>query len=407
MEEPLDTRGVIIVGGGVAGVTAAFELRKGGFRGRITLLDAGTFPHDRPPLTKDFLWGHAGDDEVALYSPAAFEEQAIDLSTHSLVTSIDLRDLGVVCEDGSRFEGDFIVLATGGLARIPAESISLHENVHRIRTIDDARRLKRELTPGRRLLVIGGGLLGVELSYTARLVGVDVTIVEPQLWPLTPIVGDRLAHWLHDHAQEAHIAQHQAHVVSLAKSDDNFRAELSDETVVECDVIVAAIGFEPAVHLAVQAGLDVGVGIEVDACQRTSDERVFAIGDCAERHETDRVLRGGHWEAAKIDGERVARSILGESVSPDGAAWFWTDRGDLHLDVVGRMDDCDETVVRGEFGSTAFSVIGMNSGRVAAAACVNDPKTARQLRKIIDAEIECTPDELCDPETDPRRILKR
>ncbi|TXJ04958.1 MAG: FAD-dependent oxidoreductase [Aeromicrobium sp.] len=407
MDNPWGSRGVVIIGGGVAGVTAAFELRKRGYRDAVTILEAGTFPHDRPPLTKGFLSGTLSDDDVSLYTPEAFAEEKIGLKTHASVLTIDTHDLGVELRDGTRLDADFVVLATGGLPRIPAVCEDSRESIHWVRTIEDARRLKRELQPGRRLLVIGGGLLGVELSYTARELGLAVTIVEPVSRPLVHIVGDRLADWLHAHADQAGIVQHEAEVLSITQIDGLFRAELSDGSVVECDVVVAAAGFEPNTRLAGQAGLNVRTGVVVDAGQRTSDERIFAVGDCAERHESGEVYRGGHWEAAKLDGERVACIILGEAAKPHSLPWFWTDRGELHIDVIGQFADCEETLVRGQFGSTSFSVIGLNNGRVAAAACVNDPKTARQLRKIIENNVDCTPDELRDTATDLRRILKR
>lgn len=408
-EEPIINPGhVLIIGAGVAGVTAATTLRQQGHTGPITLVDSGPFPHDRPPLSKEYLSGAHGPEQITLHGPAWFVEHDITLVVGASVDRLRLDGPAVHLGDGTIIEADTVVLATGGRAARPALPGVDDPRVHVLRTVEDADRLRAALTPGTRLLVVGAALLGSEIAVTARQLGCDVTLVDPEPVPLADAVGERLATWLHEQHQHGGVTTRQVCVRGFVPGPSEIRAEFDDGTHADVDVAVIAVGLEPETRLAEAAGLRVDGGILVDAAQRASHPSVLAVGDCSRR-----VLDGeshfvaGHWDAAKNDAVRATATLLGQSPPAETRAWFWSDRHDLHLDVIGDWADAEQTLVRGTFGEPPFLMFGLRGDDLVAAAAVNDPRHARALRKFLDRDAQVDPQLLIDPEVDLRALLRR
>lgn len=395
---------VVIVGAGVAGVTTAATLRLRGYSGTVLLLDRGDFTYDRPPLSKDFLSGTSSRADISLYSPEWFAEHDIDYLPNTEVSSIDTEQLAVETAHG-RMAADWIVLAMGGEAFHPDWLPRDSQRVHTLRTVGDAERLRASLTDETRLLVVGAGLLGAEIALTARTLGAIVSTVDPNPTPLADAVGSRLAAWLLDQLGVQGIAHRTVSVEKVSDMGESLQINFSDGEWQEFDHLVVAVGLEPVTNLAIAAGLTAHTGVQVDSGQRTSHPQILAVGDCAAlRTESGFVSPAGHWEAAKLTGERAADNILGLDPAAHVTAWFWSDRGDLHLDVIGRLPETEQIVERGEFGSETFSLGGFSQGKLVAAASVNDPLSNRHLRKIIDRGHHITPEQFADPETMLKRI---
>lgn len=398
---------VVIAGGGIAGVSTAAALRAGGYDGDITLVDAGEFPYDRPPLSKDFLKGGKDVKDIALMPERWYGDQSVRLVARTSVT--DLRtDTGTVdLSDGTSISADHVVLATGGRPARPPIPGADSRRVHVVRFAEDADRLRPALVPGARVLVVGAGLIGAEVASTAVDLGCEVLVTDPVSPPLAAVLGPEIADWLHGvHASRGVTVLCQG-VESFTERADGVEARFPDGRARVVDVVVLAVGLAPETRLAESAGLEADRGIVVDARQVTSNPAVLAVGDLVRVRRDGTVLaRAGHWESAQDDGRRAAATILGQDAPPERAPWFWTDRYGLHVEVVGHMGGATTTVVRGQVGEPSFAAFALERNHVVAAVAVNDSTAARAARRMIDRRITVDALHLADPATDLRRLLR-
>ena len=398
---------VVVVGGGIGGVSTVAALRAGGYGGELVLVDDAERPTDRPPLSKEYLAGTRSVAEIALEQPGWYDEHAITLVSGARVTALRPAEGVLETADGRTVRADRVVLATGGRAARPPIPGSGSERVHVLRTVEDADRIRAAVAPGTRVLVVGAGLVGAEVGSTLAGLGAEVTLVDPVSPPLAPVFGEPVARWLHDLHRQRGLTVLQAGVDRLDAAGDRVVARLDGAPgEVEADVVVLALGMVPETGLADSAGLVTGRGVRVDEAQVTSNPAVLAIGDATEVV-VDGVVRprAEHWEAARLDGERAAATILGAPLPAPTASWFWTDRHGLHVEVVGDLTAGD-LVLRGELGTPPFSAFSVREGMVVGAVAVDDPKAVRAARRLIDRAIPVDPAALADPSTDLRRLLR-
>lgn len=392
-------RRIVVVGGGISGVSTVAALRSGGFDGDLTLVDAGEFPYDRPPLSKDLLKGAKNLDDIALQPRCWYEDKLVRLIPRTTVTALRADIGGVELGDGTTLRADRVVLATGGSAARPSIPGVDSPLVHVVRTVEDVDRLRCAMMPGARVLVVGAGLIGAEVASTAVDMECDVVLVDPVLPPLISVVGPEVASWLHDlHARRGVRTVH-TRIESFV--DDGLHVEVPGIGVF--DVVVLGLGMIPDTELARAAGLDVGRGVLVDRCQVTSNPAVLAVGDSA------RVRGGtpaGHWESAQHGGQRAATTMLGLPAPQATAPWFWTDRHHRHVEVVGKVAGAGTNVVRGLFGVPPFSVFGLRGDRVVGAVAVDDPISARAARRLIDRGVAVDRADLADSAADLRKLLR-
>lgn len=396
---------IVVVGGGLGGISVCQELRRGGYSGPLTLLDGGEVLHDRPPLSKDFLLGKIDADGIRLQPDEWFAEQDITVRTATRVTRVAPEEGWVELADGERLEADAVVLATGGAARrLPVPG---GERVRVLRDLPDAEHLKSYLRPGSRVLVVGGGLIGAELTATARELGADVVLCDPML-PLENVVGEEVATWLHGLHTEHGVTVHSAGVEEITPTDDGLRACLTNHAEVDADIIVAGIGMIPETAVAEASGAVVDQGVVVDPEQRTSIPGLWAIGDCTRPTAADGTLlpRVEHWEGAMHAAARAAASILGKEAPTQGSEWFWSDRYGHHLEVVGHPT-AGEQVVRGTVGQPPFAVLAVDDGHLVGALSVDDPQTVRAARRLLERGTAVTAAELADPDVDLRKLARR
>lgn len=398
---------VVIVGGGIGGVSTAAALRAGGFSGEVVLVDDGEVPLDRPPLSKDYLAGTRSRHEIALEQPEWYDDHDVRLLARARVTSLRPGEGVVETEDGMMLRADRVVLATGGRAARPPIPGADSERVHVLRTVDDADRLRAAVGSGTRVLVVGAGLIGAEVTSTLAGLGADVTLIDAVAPPLAGTVGESVAQWLHDVHRARGVTVHQCRVERLELVGDGLRAHFGDgQGSADVDRVVLAVGMVPETSLAQAAGIATGRGVVVDPDQVTSNPAVLAIGDATELRVGGVVRpRGEHWEAARLDGERAAATILGAPRPAPTAGWFWTDRHGLHVEVVGEMA-AGRLVVRGILGSPPFSAFAVRDGVVVGAVAVDDSKVVRAARRLIDRAVPVDAEALADPSTDLRRLLR-
>lgn len=405
---------VVVIGGGIAGVSTCASLRQLGHRGPVTVVDAGDQLHDRPPLSKDYLAGRTDEDGVRIYPPSWFIEHDIDVRTGVQVLDLDPVTGRVALADGSQLVGETVVLATGAAARpLP---VAGGERALTLRSLPDARRLRSRLGPGVRLVVCGAGLVGAEVASTASALGVEVTLVDPDPAPLAALLGQEVAAALHsDHARHG-VRAVTAAVESLVAQGDATEVRLEDGQRLLADLVVAAIGPRVVDELARQAGIEVADdaagGVLVDPRQRTSAPSVLAVGDGTRRRGTTTpAASAGHWDAARLDGLAAAAVLLDEPVPTRGAPWFWSDRHGRHIEVVGEPTAAATRLARGVPGPGPFVVVGWDDGVLTGAVTVDDTRTARAVRRLVDRRVVVDAGELAslltDPTGDVRSLLRR
>ncbi len=364
-------------------------------------------PYDRPPLSKEYLAGTRTLDDIALRPPGWYDEHQIELMTHTPVSTIRTDTGSVQLESGAEISADRIVLATGGqAARPPLPGVEDHR-VHVLRTSDDADRLRDSLTAGKRLLVVGGGLIGAEVASTGLGLGLEVTLVDPIAAPLGHVVGGELASILHDLHRQRGVETLTAGVTLLKDQGSAITTELTDGSVVEADVVLLGVGMRPETSLAHSAGLDTDRGVVVDPSMTTSNPHVLAIGDPIRVRSGTRLdPPAEHWDAAIQQAERAAATILDQDPAQDQPSWFWTDRHERHVEVVGHLADHDLLAMRGDPTSTSWSAFGFRGGELVGAMAVNDSNAVRAAKRMIERSVRVEPSQLSDLSTDLRKLVR-
>ncbi|GAB3083572.1 NAD(P)/FAD-dependent oxidoreductase [Pedococcus soli] len=390
-----DAKRVVIVGGGLAAAKTAEALRTRGFDRPITVFgQEGHRPYERPPLSKANLsLGTVAEDELFVHDPGWYDDNDVDLRTGRPVLGLDLPAHQITVGAGERTRTvpfDLLVLATGASPRkLPVPGSGL-PGVHYLRTLEDSNALHAVLATGPRLVVIGGGWIGLEVAAAASTMGATVTVLEAGPMPMAPLLGERVAAVLLDaHRSHGVEVRTQAHVVALVNDGRGHVSgvELADGTHLEADAVVVGIGALPNTALAEQAGLKVANGVVVDPHLQTSHPDVFAVGDIANAwHPTlGRRLRVEHWANALNQPQTVAAAITGQGEHYDALPYFFSDQYDLGLEYVGHPDPvlpC-EVVIRGDETSGKFTAFWLQEGKVAAGLSVNSWGQTKDVEALI------------------------
>ncbi len=370
-----DATDVLLVGGGVASARCARQLRKDGFDGRIVLAgDEPVPPYNRPPLSKELLRDDLPDDLVLAEPERWYERRNVELMTGRHVTALDLEERTVTFADGGHVRFRRCLLATGAEARnLPVPGA---EHALLLRTLADARRLRQAavVAPhGAPVVVVGGGFIGLEVASSLTALGLRPTVVElaGELWAGS--MGGELSRWAAWELVRAGVEVRLGAAVTRVEPD---AAWIGDERL-EAAFVLAGIGVRPRDRLAAGAGLDVNDGVVTDAAHRTSHPAVWAAGDVARRD----GVRIEHWHAAREGGERAARSMLGQELSPDPAPWVFSEVAGHSIDVVGVGGAWDE-----EAWVVPDRLVALIRGeRVVQVASVNSAVPVERLRALISA----------------------
>ncbi|MEU4245947.1 FAD-dependent oxidoreductase [Amycolatopsis sp. NPDC026612] len=377
---------VLVVGAGQSGFQAVASLRDRGFGGRIVLVgDEPGVPYQRPPLSKAYLAGTAGVDQLHLRGEDFFAEKDIELVA-GRAAKIDRAVSKVHLEDGRELGYDFLVLATGARNRtLPVPGAEL-PGVLTLRTRDDADRLRASLAQAADVVVAGGGFIGLEFASHA---GRPVTIVEAQDRLLNRVATPEISAYFADlHRKAGHTVVLGQGVTALHGDSRVREVELSDGTRLPADLVVVAVGVVPETILAEAAGLPVRNGVVVDAHLRTADEKIFAIGDCA----TFPCVQAGaetRLESVQnaVDQARcVAAAITGTPTPYASLPWFWTDQAGAKLQIAGLLAGADRTVVAGDPAEGKFSVLSFRDDVLIAVESVNRPADHIAARRLFTAE---------------------
>ncbi|QIM22741.1 FAD-dependent oxidoreductase [Phycicoccus sp. HDW14] len=352
---------IVIVGAGLAGATAATELREQGYTGKVVLVGAEEHPpYERPPLSKAYLLG-SDPFEKALVHPAEwYAEHDVDLRLGVTATGLDT-DAHVLTTSAGDLTYEQLLLATGSEPRVLDLAEEAGVPVAYLRTVEDSDRLREAFGDGRRIVVVGGGWIGLEVAAAARTAGSDVTVFEMEELPLLRVLGPTVAQVFAD--------LHREHGVDL-----RLGTGVGAEDLEGADLVVAGIGVRPRVDLAHAGGLDVDNGVLVDARLRSSVPSVLAVGDIANQAHPrlGRRIRVEHWDTAIKQGKVAAHNLAGGEEEYEEMPYFFTDQYDLGMEYVGHASAEDEVVVHGSLEDREFRAFWLSDGDVVAAMHVND-----------------------------------
>ena len=400
---------IVILGAGHAGGTAAALLRQYGHEGPITLIGAEPIPpYQRPPLSKAWLKGEADADSLALKPLEFYAEHGIDFRPSTTGVSINRGAKTVALSDGSNVGYDVLILATGARAiALPIAGADL-AGVMFLRTAADAETLKATVGPGKKLAVVGGGYIGLEVAASGRALGAEVVVLEREPRLLARVACETLSDFFK--------AQHEAHGVSfeLGASAEAFEGQdghvtgvrLADGRVIACDAVVVGVGAAPNDELARDCGLETARGITVDLDARTSDPAVFAIGDVAHRPMPiyGRMFRMESVPNALEGAKQAASAIVGRPPPAGEVPWQWSDQYDLKLQIAGYAFDVDEILVRGDPASAKFAVFHLKGDLVQSVEAINSPPEFMMGKQLILGRRPVDKARLADPSISMKEV---
>ncbi|WP_431324876.1 NAD(P)/FAD-dependent oxidoreductase [Rhizobium sp. YTU87027] len=377
------TTRIVIVGAGQAGFAAAAKLRQEKFEGAITLLGAEkVMPYQRPPLSKAYLLGKLSAERLSLRNEAFYQQQGIDIRPDEPAVSID-RARRTVETSRSQLSYDHLVLATGSNpVRLPARMTEGVDGIFYLRSKADADRLQPLFVPGARLLVVGGGYVGLEVAAAARQVGAAVTLVEAAPRILNRVAAEPTATFFRElHRSQGVDIREGTGLIGLKTEGAAVAAALGDGSSLSCDAVVVGIGVQPETTLATFAGIDTDNGILVDRFGRTSDPTVWAAGDCATFFHKGELIRIESVPHAIDQAEHVARNILGAEVPYCPRPWFWSDQYQTKLQIAGLNRGYDRATAAAGATEGSLTVSYLSGDRLLAVDCLNDPRSFMQAKR--------------------------
>lgn len=393
---------IVIIGAGQAGFEAAKTLRSKSFEGALTLVgEEPQAPYERPPLSKAYLQGNLAPERLPFRKESFYNDKDITLLTNCRAEAIDCSARQVTLAGGECLPYDRLLIATGGRSRaLPVPGAGL-AGVHYLKTITDANALRARLDAAKRVVIIGGGFIGLEVAASARRMGKDVTVIEALPRLLARVTSQPVSDFFAaKHRSEGVDIRLGAGVEAITGIDGVSGVRLSDGSEIPAGLVVVGIGSTAEISLAMSAGLEIDNGIAIDAHCQTSDPHIWAAGDCTsfESPFADGRVRLESVANAVQQGKVAALSMLGLDASLVEVPWFWSDQYDVKLQMAGLSAPDDEIVVRGEASSASFSVLYFRAGRVAAIDCVGALKDFIAGKKLISEGRKINPDRAANPE---------
>ena len=390
---------IAVVGGSLAGLRAVETLRTDGFSGNITVVNAeDSAPYDRPPLSKKFLSGEWEADRIQLRKPSDIDELGATWLNSTHATALNVATSELTLSTSSVLNYDACIIATGGIAReLPQQPHA--QGIHQLRTLHDAQGLREELQPGKKLVVIGAGFIGLEAAATAVARGCTVTVLEGLPAPLIRGLGEDMGTAATAiHATQGVNIRCNVRVQSIETNANGVTgvriSEANGESVVAADVVLVGIGVAPATQWLEGSGLVVNDGVVCDAHLQAAPG-VFAAGDIARwvnglYSDLEPTMRVEHWTTAAEQGAHAARNALAHInniplVPYSAVPFFWSDQFTARIQFLGRSTDAEEIrVVAGSVDEGKFAAAYMRAGRLVGVLGVSMPKVVMPSRKLLE-----------------------
>jgi NADPH-dependent 2,4-dienoyl-CoA reductase/sulfur reductase-like enzyme len=404
------SRNIVVIGGGPAGVSAAIAAKAQAPDAAVVLLtEENCEPYEKPPLSKGVLLGKVKAGDAPIAGPKGIVSHGVVLQLEARCVAIDRGAKTVIIAGGRRLPYDALVIATGSVAREIPQLPQGTPHVHYLRSEAQAEALRAELQPGRQLLVIGGGLIGLEVAASAAELGLAVTVLE-----MLPRI---LARVCDEETAAAVLAAHQAHGVDIrvgtglaaataVEADGGIVARTSAGESIRADLVVVGTGVKPDDRLAAEAGLAVDDGIAVDAQCRTSDPAVFSAGDVVRFPGPHGLVRLENWRHAQDQGAVAGRNAAGANEPYITVPSFWSEQYDLYIQGVGWPAGPIGSRVRRPFPGNARLMFEIRDGRLAYAMGINAQRDLAVARRLIERRINVDAAALADPAQPLAAMLK-
>ncbi len=382
MDTPL-----VIVGAGQAAAQAITSLRAEGYKGRIILFgDEPWLPYQRPPLSKAYLGGEMEEARLALRAPGFYTEHGVEAHVGARVARILPQEKVVELTCGMRQPYGTLLLATGTRARtldLPGADLG---GVHSIRTMDDVTRFRADCAPGSRLVIIGGGYIGLEVAAKARKLGLEVCVLEGRERLLSRVACPDISAFITSlHESHGVVLRTGVSVARLVGETRVRGVELTGGEMIEAHIVLSAVGAVPNMELAQAAGLELDNGVKVDEATRTSAAHIFAAGDIASFPSAryGRRVRLESVQNAIDQAKAAALAITGKDVRYDPVPWFWSDQYDVKIQIAGLLDGYESTRIEGDRAGGRFSVHYYAGERLLAVCSINDPRSHMLARRAL------------------------
>lgn len=404
----------IIIGAGHAGGELAIALRNEGWEGRILLLgEEAHLPYHRPPLSKAYLAGSVEKSSLSIRPQMAYDKANVEFIGGVRVSRIDRANQRLELADGSQLAYDRLAIATGGRPRplsVPNAAVAERcANFHYLRTLDDVEQIRAQLAPGKRLAIVGGGYIGLEVAASAIAQGLQVTVLEALPRVLQRVTAAELSAYYERKHREAGVdIRTGVQVADLEVTGDTVTAVLcADGSRLAADLVVVGIGLLANTELAAEAGLQVDNGILVDEHAQTSDPHIYAAGDCTNHPNAllGRRLRLESVPNALEQSRVAAANMAGKAKTYASAPWFWSDQYELKLKMVGLAEGFERLVLRGDPATDSFSAFYLKGDKVLAADTVNRPQDFIAAKRLVAEGIAVTDAQLADDSKPLKELL--
>ena len=397
---------IIVIGAGHAGGQAAASLRQEGFEGEIVIIgDEPHIPYQRPPLSKQYLAGEHGLERVYLRPEKFYADRNVTIRSGVRVEAIDRAAKTVATSGGEVLAYSKLLLATGSRPRLLHLDGADLPGIHYLRTIADVDAIRAEMEPGRKVVVVGGGYIGLEVAAVCVEAGLEVRVIEMEERILQRVTTPAMSEFYQGLHNGRGVSVHTGKAVTGFAGNGAVNQVLCGESAFDADLVIVGIGIVPNVELAAEAGLPCDNGIVVDDRCRTADANIYAAGDCTNHPNPllNRRLRLESVPNAMEQARVAAANMCGGDKVYASVPWFWSDQYDLKLQMVGFAADGDTEVLRGDKAANSFAVFHLNNGALAAVDAVNSPKEFMICRRLIGRELD--PQALADPDTDLKSLL--
>ncbi|MCZ6458041.1 MAG: FAD-dependent oxidoreductase [Gammaproteobacteria bacterium] len=400
--------GIVIVGAGHAAGQAAASLRQAKYAGEIILIgDESHIPYQRPPLSKQYLSGEHGMERVYLRPEKFYADRDITVKVDTRVESIDTSAKNVTTDQGETIEYENLLIATGSRPRILHIDGSDLPGIYYFRTVADVDAIRAQMSAGKKLVIVGGGYIGLEVASVSVTSGLEVHVLEMEERILQRVTTPEMSRYYHDLHSSRGVHIHTSKMVSGFTGNGQVSGVLCGDETIAADLVIVGIGIIPNTEIAEAAGIDCDNGILVNDHCETSVAGVYAAGDCTNHPNPllDRRLRLESVPNAMEQARVVAANICGGDKSYSSYPWFWSDQYELKLQMVGFSADGDTQVVRGDMANNQFAVFYLKDGAMVAADAVNSPKEFMICKQLVGTKVDA--DILADPSVDLKSLLGR
>lgn len=400
MSDSAHPENILIVGAGQAGGETAAELRRQGYAGRVTIVgDEPYVPYKRPPLSKTYLAGTSTTEQLYVMSPAALEKANVEFIGAVRAQAIDRAGHRLLLEDGRSLAYSKLVLATGGRPRLlncPGADLP---GIFALRGIADVEAIRAHFQAGKRLVIVGGGYIGLEVAAVAVKAGLQVAVLESMPRVLQRVTAPEMSAFYERVHREAGVdVRTGVQLAGFEQAGSALKVLLADGRGLDADLVIVGIGLIPNTELAADAGLAVDNGIVVDEFACTSDPDIYAAGDCT-NHPSEflgRRIRLESVQNAMEQGRAVATNLLGKATRYTNVPWFWSDQYELKLQMVGISTGYDSVVLRGDPKGRSFGAFYLKDGQVIAADMVSRLQEFMVAKKIVAAKLSIDAARLAD-----------